>query len=476
MSNYSRQEKLLIQNRSQSSLTVLSVAIGVFITSLDINVVNIALPTIQRKFGVGVGDVQWIVVGYLFILCASQLIMGRLADLIGSKKVFLWGVAGFTAASLVCGLSVSIFMLIGSRIVQAIFGSMIVATSNALITSAVSVEKRGASLSATSLAVALSTMVGPPLGGLLVQLFGWNSVFLINVPIGIIAGILGAMAIRADLPARSERFDVLGGGLFVGALTIWLYLLEAFASGTLDPFVGSVGALVGIVLVVLFILREAKAPFPLLDPKLFQIRAFLFSNLAATLFFVAEFMLIFIVPYYLQGVRHLSTSASGLMMLPMSVGMVLAAPFAGRLSDKISPHVVAAGGLILLALTSLVLSAFQAATPAWIVFIDFLLAGVGAGLFQAPNANAVMSSVDSSRRGIAGAALGTMRNLGMLLGEAGAAVVLASAVRALSPETSPEGTLTALCEIGVGAACIVAIALAMSLWLCRQSHGLRLKR
>jgi len=454
-----------MQSRAPGTLTVLSVAIGVFITSLDINVVNIALPTIQQKFDVPVSDVQWIVVGYLFVLCAAQLIMGRLADLIGPKKVYLWGVLGFTVASLLCGLSFNIVLLIGSRIIQAVFGSMIVATSNGLITSAVPVEKRGASLSATSLAVALSTMVGPPLGGFLVQLFGWNSVFLINVPIGILAGILGLVTIRADSPAHSERFDALGGALFVGALTIWLYLLEAFASGTLDPFVGSVGALVGIVLVVLFIFREAKATFPLLDPKLFRIRVFLFSNLAATLFFVAEFMLIFIVPYYLQGVRLLSTSASGLMMLPMSVGMVLAAPFAGRLSDRANPHLVAAGGLIVLASTSLVLSAFQATTPSWIVFIDFLIAGVGAGLFQAPNANAVMSSVDSSRRGIAGAALGTMRNLGMLLGEAGAAVMLAAAVRTLPPEASHRGILTAVSGIGLGAASIAALAFALSLWL-----------
>jgi predicted MFS family arabinose efflux permease len=319
-------------------------------------------------------------------------------------------------------------------------------------------------------------MVGPPLGGFLVQLFGWSSVFLINVPIGILAGILGAVTIRADSRSGSERFDAAGAALFVGALTAWLYLLEAFASGTLDPFVGSVTALIGMALVVLLILREAQAPFPLLDPKLFRIRAFLFTNVSATLFFVAEFLLIFIVPYYLQSVRHLSTSASGLMMLPMSVGMVLAAPFAGKLSDRVNPHLVAAGGLIALAGTSLVLSTFQAATPAWIVSIDFLLAGAGAGLFQAPNANAVMSSVDSSRRGIAGAALGTMRNLGMLLGEAGTAVVLASALRALSTGASQAGILTALSEIGVGAACVVAIALAMSLWLFKQSHGLRLNR
>jgi sugar phosphate permease len=146
------------------------------------------------------------------------------------------------------------------------------------------------------------------------------------------------------------------------------------------------------------------------------------------------------------------------------------------LSDRANPHLVAAGGLIVLASTSLVLSRFQAATPSWIVFIDFLLAGVGAGLFQAPNANAVMSSVDSSRRGIAGAALGTMRNLGMLLGEAGAAVVLASAVRALSPEASHVGILTAVSEIGVGAASIAALALALSLWFLKQDRGLPLKQ
>jgi predicted MFS family arabinose efflux permease len=319
-------------------------------------------------------------------------------------------------------------------------------------------------------------MVGPPLGGFLVQLFGWNSVFLINVPIGILAGILGTVTIHADSRSRSESFDAAGAALFVGALTAWLYLLEALASGSMDPFVGPVAALIGIVLVVLFVQREERAPFPLLDPKLFRVQAFLFANLAATLFFVAEFLLIFIVPYYLQSVRRLSASASGLMMLPMSVGMVLAAPFAGRLSDRVNPHVVAAGGLIVLAGTSLVLSALQAATPAWIVFIDFLLAGVGAGLFQAPNANAVMSSVDSSRRGIAGAALGTMRNLGMLLGEAGAAVLLASAVRSLSPAASHEGILRAVSEIGVGAASITALALALSLRLAKRNRGIPRKQ
>ena len=164
------------------------------------------------------------------------------------------------------------------------------------------------------------------------------------------------------------------------------------------------------------------------------------------------------------------------MMLPMSVGMVLAAPFAGKLSDRVNPHLVAAGGLIALAGTSLVLSTFQAATPAWIVSIDFLLAGAGAGLFQAPNANAVMSSVDATRRGIAGAVLGTMRNLGMLLGEAGAAFVLASAVRSMSPEASREGILSAVSVIGIVAASIAALALALSLRLLKRTpkaSGLR---
>jgi EmrB/QacA subfamily drug resistance transporter len=459
----------LLKNRDSSPLTVLSVAVGVFITSLDINVANIALPVIQRKFGVSVSEVQWIVVGYLFVLCAAQLMMGRLADLIGPKKVYLWGVAGFSAASLLCGLSFNLALLVGSRILQAIFGAMIVATSNALITAAVPAGRRGTSLSATSVAVALSTMAGPPLGGFLVQLFGWNSVFLINVPIGILAGILGSMAIRADSRPRSEGFDSPGAALFLGALSSWLFLLEALASGALDPLAGLAAALVGIVLSALFIAREARAASPLVDPKLFRNRAFLLANVSATLFFVAEFLLIFIVPYYLQGVRGLSASSSGLAMLPMSIGMVVAAPFAGMLSDRVQPRLVAAGGLMALAGTSLVLSTFQAATPSWIVMIDFLLAGAGAGLFQAPNANAVMSNVEPSRRGVAGAALGTMRNLGMLLGEAGAAAMLASAAKA-PPDAAAPGILKALAGIGIAAAAIAAVALALSLSAPRRGR------
>ena len=461
------------QTRSPGGLTVLSVAIGVFMTSLDINVVNIALPSIQRQFGVGVGDVQWIVVGYLFVLCASQLIVGRLADIIGPRKVFLGGLAGFTAASLACGFSSGMVTLVASRIAQAAFGSMIVATSNGLITSAVPATRRGASLSATSLAVALSTMAGPPLGGFLIQLFGWSGVFLINAPIGIAAIALGAAAIPADPPRRPESFDALGGGLFLGALAALVFLLEGAAAGALSPLAGAAGALAGVALAVLFALREAAAPYPLLDPKLFRIPAFLLSNLAATSFFVAEFMLVFIVPYYLQGVRRLSTSASGLMMLPLSLGMVLAAPIAGKLSDKADPQAVAAGGLVLFALAALALAAFQAATQEWIVLAVFLVAGVGAGFFQAPNANAVMSAVDPPRRGIAGAALGTMRNLGMLLGEAAAAVALAAADRRLPPASSPAGTFAALSGIGVGAACAAAIAAAMSLRLLGEGAHLR---
>lgn len=401
-------------------LTVPTVAIGVFITSLDINVVNTALPVIQRSFGVSVSSVQWIVIGYLFVICAMQLIMGLVADLAGAKKVYTAGLVGFTLASLWCGLASNLATLIAARCIQALFGAMILATSNALITNAASSANRGKSLSATTLAVALSTMVGPPLGGFLVHQLGWNSIFLVNVPIGIVAAILAAFAIAPDGPLRSGRLDAPGSSLLLDTLSV------------------------------------------------FRIREFRVANVASSLFFVAEFLLIFIVPYYLQGVRHMSVSESGLMMLPMSLGMVLAAPIAGMLSDRFNPHTIAIAGLLLLAATSVVLAGFQASTPGWIVIADFLIAGIGAGSFQAPNANAAMGSVDASRRGVAGAALGTMRNIGMLLGEAGAATVLASALRTVPTGNPVPGISAALSGIGLGAAVVAILAAALTLGLLKQ--------
>jgi len=462
-------EATMTHVHTNSRLTVLTVAIGVFITSLDINVVNTALPVIQLKLGVSVSEVQWIVVGYMFTLCAIQLVMGRLADLVGAKKVFLWGTVGFTSASLLCGIAANIALLVAARIIQAVAGSMMVATSNGLITSVALPQKKGQALAAISLAVALSTMIGPPLGGILVHQIGWNSIFLLNVPIGIFTAMLGLVVIPEDTPRRTESFDTAGSLLFVSALSTWLFFLEAMASGTLQPVSGICTLIAGIALVVLFIKKETQIPFPMLDLKMFRIKEFFFSNISASLFFIAEFLLIFIVPYYLQYVRHLSASESGLLMLPMSLGMILAVPAAGLLSDRVNPHMVASAGLVILSGASLVLMKFQATTPTWIVLADFLVAGIGAGLFQAPNAKAAMNSVGITRRGIAGATLGTMRNLGMLLGEAGAAVILASTIPLGTGENSYQGVLKAVETIGIAAATIASLALILTLRLLKRA-------
>ena len=421
----------MITSREKTGMaTVLTVALGTFMCSFDSNAVNMALPLMQRTFDSTIAAVEWVPVAYLLALSASLLAFGRLADMWGHKKLYVAGFLGFTASSLLAALSPTIAALIGSRILQGLSASLMMSSASALILEAVPASRRGRSLGITAMAIALASCAGPALGGLLATAFGWKSIFLVNLPVGAAGTLLAARLIARDGAREPGRFDPLGAVLIVSALAALLLSLDLFSAGAARSLVVWILLAAAILLAAIFVLVERRAASPLLPMELFSIRAFAAGNLAAAMFYLSLFIMVFLGPYFLQGLRGLSPSASGLMMLPMSAALMVSAPIAGALSDRFDSRWLSCGGMILVAAAEALFGWFAGDTPSWLIIVAFAVIGAGMGAFQTPNNSAVMGSLPAGARGVGGAALATTRNVGMALGEALSAALLASGMAA----------------------------------------------
>lgn len=459
--------------QKNSYLTVLTVALGTFMTCFDINAVNVALPTIQDTFHTSISVVQWVVVAYLLTLCATQLTFGRISDLYGLKKIYVMGFIGFTVSSFFCGFSPNISILILFRVLEALCGAMMMATGSAIITNSVTAENRGKALSITSIAVAVSTCAGPSLGGLMVFHFGWSSIFFINIPIGIIGVTLAMRNISSDIPKAEVKFDLLGSISIMAALILIFLPLSMVGKTVLTPILFYALLLTGIAFFAFFLVHEKNCPHPILNLSLFQNRVFATGNFAATFFYMSEFMMVFLSPYYLQQLHMLPISTSGLIMLPMSIMMMVVAPISGAISDKSDGRLISCIGLSILATAMLTFSTFHQDTPVLLLLFAFAVTGLGAGLFHTPNNSIVMGSAPAQSRGVAGATLGTMRNIGMVLGEAFSAALLSSKTSFATAVFSAKGMkgialqqssfLYAARFICIAAACCALVALLLTL-------------
>lgn len=398
--------------------------LAAFITPFDGSAVNIALPAISAEFHMDAVSLSWIATAYLLAAALFLVPFGKIADIYGRKRIFLYGIAIFTFASLIITLAPSTNLLILVRSVQGLGAGMIYGTSIAIITSVFPPGERGRALGIYITSVFFGLMAGPLLGGVLTQTFGWRSIFFVNVPLGIIACILILGKLDGEwAECAGEHFDLLGSVIYGCALVALMYGFSLVPDST-----GIVLVVAGFIIGIIFALYEMRVKTPVLDMRLLtHNRVFAFSNLAALINYSATFAVTFLLSLDLQYTKGFSPENAGLVLIVQPAVMALFSPVAGRLSDRIDPQIVASAGMGLTAIGLFLLSFVSESTSLVYIVLCLVVFGAGLGLFSSPNVNAIMSAVEKRYYGVASGMNGTMRVMGQML-SMGIAMMLFSLV------------------------------------------------
>ncbi|MDD2553818.1 MAG: MFS transporter [Desulfotomaculaceae bacterium] len=400
---------------------LITVLVASFTTPFMGSAVNLAIPTIGQEFDSSALLLSWVVSSYLLSSAAFLLPFGRLADLVGRKKVFIMGVLIFSVSSLLCGLAWSIQALIGLRLLQGVGSAMTFGTGMAILTSVYPPQERGRVLGFNVATVYTGLSLGPVLGGAMNQHLGWESIFFLNAVIGL-AALVSATKIKGEWAgARGESFDTTGSVLYMAGLVAFLYAFSSIATSDTAKYI----LLAGLVLLVLFVWHELKSKSPLIDLKLFSRNVtFAMSNLAALINYSATFAVTFVLSLVLQVVMGYSSSTAGMILLAQPVMMALLSPFAGTLSDRVQPRIVSSIGMALSAIGLFLLSFVVKETPVWLIVGNLMVLGTGFALFSSPNMNAIMGSVDKRFYGVASSTSGTMRLVGQAVSVAVATMII----------------------------------------------------
>ncbi len=417
---------------------------GVFMTTLDASIVNISLPSIARSFGTELGGpVEWVVIGYLVVIAALLLSFGRLADLIGRKAVFIVGLAVFTTGSALSGAAPSLLALIGARAIQGIGGALLFAVNLAMISTAFPARERGRALGINSVIVALGISTGPTVGGLITQNLTWRWIFYINVPIGIVAVLLTLRYLRQPRSEGRSHFDPLGAicfGIGLAALTLGLSFGEEWGWSSAQLIASIVIALVSLVAAVVV---EGRVHDPVVDLALVRQRVFASASVSFILCQLALFAVSFLMPFYFEELRGFSAEQSGLLLTPLSLSLGVVAPISGSLADRIGSRWLSPGGLALATLGLVFLSQLGPNSSTWSIVWRLVVAGVGQGIFQAPNTRALMGAAPRSKQGQASGLLATERVVGQSVSVAIAGAIFTSLGGAAAGLALSSGTVLA---------------------------------
>jgi EmrB/QacA subfamily drug resistance transporter len=400
-----------------------------FLTPFMASSMNVAMPFIGKEFGLSAVTLGWVLTAYALAAAMLLVPFGRLADLVGRKRIFALGLGLDIAGAIVGTLAPSAALLILARVVQGVGGAMIFGTGVAILTSVYPPDTRGRALGLNVAATYTGLSLGPVLGGFIVHSWGWRSVFLVTVPVAATALLLTTVRLKGEwADARGEGFDFNGSALFGVGLVSLMYGFSRLPSP-----LGLALTAAGVLALAGFVAFEFHVPAPLLDLRLFQHnRIFAFSNLAALINYSSTWAVSFLLSLYLQYIKGLPPQQAGLVLIAQPVLMAACSPFAGRLSDRTEPRVIASLGMSLTAVALLVFGFLRPATPFALIVAGLAVLGVGFGLFSSPNTNAVMGAVDKRFYGVASATLGTMRLSGQML-SAGVTMMLFSLFLGRSP-------------------------------------------
>ncbi len=389
------------------------VAVTSFMGTFLISSVNIALPAIEKSFGLDAVSLSWVVTAFLLSTAMFLLPLGRLGDLKGIRRLFKLGVLIFTLSSLACGLAGSGWWLIFFRFIQGIGAAFTSTTGPAILVSAFLPQYRGRVLGLAVSAVYLGLAFGPFAGGLLTQYLGWRSIFYVSTFFGVLTTLIAFLFLGKDENRADAglKIDLKGAGVYMLGLVALVY-----GSSQIDNASGWLMMGGGALALVIFWMLERRSDRPVIDTKLFtHNRLFAFSNLAALINYSATFAIVFLLSLYLQKVQGLSPRDAGAILVAQPIMMAIFSPVAGRLSDRIQPRYLATLGMTMCSLGLAAFAFLDASTPVWLIVILLVWVGLGFAFFSSPNMNTIMSSVAKTQYGLASGSAATMRVLGQIV-------------------------------------------------------------
>jgi EmrB/QacA subfamily drug resistance transporter len=472
-----------IVDYSRKWYVMAAVAMGIILATIDGSIVNVALPTLVRDLRTDFPTVQWVVLAYLLTQATLLLSVGRLGDMIGKKPIYAAGFVVFTIGSVLCGLSPTIYWLIGFRVLQAIGAAMVLALGLGIVTEAFPPAERGRALGLGGSMVSIGIVVGPTLGGVLINALSWHWIFFVNLPVGVIGTWMVIRFVPDFKPVGRQKFDYWGAlVLFISLLALLLALTLGQGLGFTSPAI-LVLFTVWIIFLVLFILIELRISEPMVDLKLFSNRLFSVNLITGFATFVAIAGTLILIPFYLENVLGFNTQQVGLLLAVVPVFLGVTAPVSGALSDRLGTRPITVVGLLVLLLGYFFLSRLDSQTETVGFLLLFLPIGIGMGMFQSPNNSAILGSAPRARLGVASGLLSITRALGQttgiallgafwagrVIGHAGTEVTGGATAAPLAAQVA--GLQDTFTFISV----IIALALALSLWGLSQERQLKRK-
>ena len=401
------------------------VMLGVFMSVLDAVALNIALPAITTYFDVAVADTQWVVTGYLLVQTCFLIICGKIAERVGQARLFTIGLVFFSIASLSCALSSSLAQLIMFRVLQGLGASMMFSVSTAIVFRLFTIRDRGKAMGFLGSTVAVGGMLGPVIGGVLVGTFGWQSIFLINVPIGMFAAVAAFKFLRLDeILSKKLQLDLIGSALWIVMMGALVFMLgESGNTGKAGTGTALLLAVLAITL-FLFIRRERRISEPLLDLSVFKVRRFSLIILSMVMFFISMNMVTILGPFYFEGVLVYDPTTVGFIFMILPAITMFGSPLVGRIYDRkrIFPYTTLAHLIRALAFFMMAYGFMISNMP--LVLVAFAVMGVGSCLFQTPNNAEMMMALPMRKSGLASSVQATTRNLSLAVGVSLATILM----------------------------------------------------
>ena len=454
------------KTRSIQLTTIFVVIITSFVTTFTGSALNLSVPAIGDEFHTSATFIGWIVTGYILAAAVLSVPFGRMADLTGRKRILVTGILIFSLCSGGAVFAWSIHVLLIFRIVQGIGAAMIFSTNMAVLISVFSPEKRGKVLGYSIASTYIGLSAGPVVGGFLNHYLGWRSIFMVTFAVSIIVFFTAAKKLpKTAVPQQEkslrERLDFLGNILYIAMLTSMMYGLSSFST----QFYARYLICLGVVLFIIFVYHELKTDSPIIEIRLFAHNlSYLFSNIAALLNYGATFALGYLLSIYLQVVMGFESQISGLILISQPLIMALLSPYAGRLSDRVSPFKLASFGMGLCALGLCSFIFISEQYPLPLIIVNLVVVGIGFAFFSSPNTNAVMACVEKEDYSVASSILATMRSIGHSSSMAVVTFIVAQQMGNITLSEAEPGMLVQTMHIAfIVFTCVCAVGIFISL-------------